>query len=294
MALKWLKNWLDSIKKGQLIALFLPILSYGQFPSAKDCNTAYRICDATASYHFVADTSYGLIDDANGLDYVFCVWQGINNPWEWHPAWFTFTPQYSGQFGFLICPDNPTTDWQWELFENPVCGNLSDTSHHVLCNTQSPAPVADGCTGIGFKGIFWGGGTNGLATYINVTAGNTYVLYCSILRWDLTTPEAATLTFQGSVVTAHPDLFNYPGCTMSTQEFIKDNTKVFPNPFTNRLRIESETNFKTMALYDVLGKQIINQKFANELNTSALSQGVYFLHLIDNEGNKVVKKVVRE
>lgn len=114
------------------------------------------------------------------------------------------------------------------------------------------------------------------------------------MRWDLTAPEAATLTFQGSVVTAHPDLFNYPGCVMATQEFVKDNTSIYPNPFTNTLNIKSDINFKTMALYDVLGKQIIQQPFVNELNTSALLQGVYLLHLIDSEGTKVVKKVVRE
>ena len=114
------------------------------------------------------------------------------------------------------------------------------------------------------------------------------------MRWDLTAPEAATLTFQGSVVTAYPDLFNYPGCVMATQEFVKDNTSIYPNPFTNTLNIKSDINFKTMALYDVLGKQIIQQPFVNELNTSALLQGVYLLHLIDSEGTKVVKKVVRE
>ena len=166
MTVQWcIKKYLDKFKKGLLVlALFLSILSYGQFPSAKDCNTAYRICDATASYHFVADTNAGLVDDSYPIvigmsvaKTIYCVQGNIYPTDEWHPAWFTFTRQYSGQFGFLICPDNPTTDWQWALFENPVCGNLSDTSHHLRCNTQSPAAVADGCTGIGFKGIFLGG-----------------------------------------------------------------------------------------------------------------------------------------
>lgn len=290
------------MKKPYYIVLFalFTIQSFAQFQSAKDCNAAYRICDATASYYFEANTDAGLVNDSYLVQVgslfeprIYCVSGYIYPTPEWHPAWFIFTAQYSGEFGLLICPENPTTDWQWALFENPVCGNLNDTSHQLRCDTGSPAPVIDGCTGIGFKNGFGGGGTNGTQPYVNITAGNTYVLYCSILDWQLTAPQRATLTFQGAAVTAHSDIFNYPGCTMSATDFETITATVYPNPFTTTLQIESNSTFKTMELYDVLGKQIFNQNFVNQINTSNLRQGVYLLRLITEEGVVVVKKVVK-
>ena len=104
----------------------------------------------------------------------------------------------------------------------------------------------------------------------------------------------ATLSFQGQVVTDHPDVFNYPGCTMSATDFETTTATVFPNPFTNSLQIESNTIFKTMELYDVLGKQIISKSFENQLDTSKLAQGIYLLRLITEDDEVVVKKVVKE
>lgn len=297
----FIKKYLNSLLKlGQLIALVFPVFIWAQFPSAKDCNTAYRICDATQSYYFEADTNPGIVDDSYLITIgavtaptVYCVSGYIYPTPEWHPAWFVFTPQYSGEFGFLFCPDDATVDWQWALFESPVCGNLSDVSHHMRCDTGSPLAVVQGCTGIGFKNGFLGG-ANGLQAYVNITAGNTYVLYCSVLQWQLTAPQFATLSFQGAVVTAHPDLFNIPGCTMSSESFATITATVFPNPFTNSLQIDSGTTFKSMVLYDVLGKQILNLPFANSLNTTNLEQGLYLLHLITEDGEVLVKKVVKE
>lgn len=301
MDLKWLKSWQDKfLRRGLFAILFFPIFVHAQFQSAKDCSTAYRICDATASYFFEANTDSGSVNDSYLVQVgslfeprIYCVSGYIYPTPEWHPAWFVFTAQYSGEFGFLICPENPTADWQWALFENPVCGNLNDTSHQLRCDTGSPVVVVNGCTGIGFKNGF-GGGANGLQAYVNITAGNTYVLYCSILDWQLTAPQRATLTFQGAAVTAHPDIFNYPGCTMSAADFTKEEVAIYPNPFTTTLQIESNSTFKTMELYDVLGKQIFNQNFENKINTSKLTQGVYLLRLITEEGVVVVKKVVKE
>lgn len=302
MAPLFIKKYADKwLKKGQYFALFFPFLVLGQFPSAKDCNAAYRICDVTQNYYFTADTNPGLVDDSYlitigpvTIPNIYCIPGNINPEPEWHPAWFVFTAQYSGQFGFLICPDNPITNWQWALFENPVCGNLGDPSHMLICNNENSASIIQGCTGIGFKNGYGGGSTNGTEAYVNITAGSTYVIYCAVFQWNLTAPENATLSFQGNVVTAHPDLFSIPNCNLSTESFTTINANVYPNPFTNSLQIESNTNFKTMVLYDVLGKQIISQNFTNTIDTTNLAQGLYLLHLINEDGEVLVKKVVRE
>ena len=80
---------------------------------------------------------------------------------------------------------------------------------------------------------------------------------------------------------------------MGTNDFIKEPTQVYPNPFTNVLQIASNIAFKTMALYDLTGKQIINQDFVKEINTANLAKGFYLLRLITDDGDVVVKKVIK-
>lgn len=82
--------------------------------------------------------------------------------------------------------------------------------------------------------------------------------------------------------------------SLSTSNFEDINYSVYPNPFTNTLQIESNTTFKTMELYDILGKKIINQPFVNQLNTSKLAQGIYFLRLLTEGGEVLVMKVVKK
>lgn len=155
----YLKKYYDKwLKTGQCVALFFSFcLGYGQIASQKDCPTAMRICDVTQSYYFEVTNNIGALDDAYGLDQIYCQWGGAYPTWEWNPAWFVFTPQYSGEFGFLICPEVTTMNWDWALFKNPVCTDLNNIAYHLRCNTQPPSVVAEGCTGIGFKNGFGGG-----------------------------------------------------------------------------------------------------------------------------------------
>ena len=81
---------------------------------------------------------------------------------------------------------------------------------------------------------------------------------------------------------------------MSAADFETTTATVYPNPFTTTLQIESNTTFKTMELYDVLGKQIFKQPFVNQITISNIAQGVYLLRLITEEGEVVVKKLVKE
>ena len=256
-----------------------------------DCPIAYRICDATESYNF-ALIDGGLIDDAHGS----LIIPGLNRSspaqFESKSAFIVFTPQYSGQFGLSICPET-VEDLAFLLFENPNCANLETGIYSIVTQGAVPSDSSNGCTGIGnnpITGLQGGDWDN----HVNIIAGNTYMLFVSLENISQPGTHKFTLSFQGNVVTANPDLFNYTGCMMSTNDFIKDNTYVFPNPFTNILQIESDTVFQKLELYDMLGKQIISQNFVNELNTANLAIGVYLLRLYTEDGVVVVKKVIKE
>lgn len=70
--------------------------------------------------------------------------------------------------------------------------------------------------------------------------------------------------------------------------------KVYPNPVTNgRLFIDSANNgTKTVAIYDVLGKQVLNTTTSsNEINVAAIKGGVYIVKITE-EGKTATRKLV--
>ena len=260
--------------------------------AAADCPIAYNICDVTKSYNF-ALIDDGLIDDAHGSLGIPGLARSSPTKFESRSAFFVFKPKYSGQFGLSVCPET-VEDLEMLLFLNPNCSDLETGAYSIVTNGKLVSDLTSGCMGLGINPNTGSGGGD-WDPYINIIAGNTYVLFVTPAYYLQSGTHRFTLSFQGAVVAAHPDLFSYPGCTLSTNEFVKNNdVKVFPNPFTNNLQIESEVLFETMSLYDVLGKQIVSQKFSKELNTCNLAQGMYFLRLETEEGEVVMKKVVKE
>lgn len=92
----------------------------------------------------------------------------------------------------------------------------------------------------------------------------------------------------------YDDLMFYDTATGS----IKDNNiaglTMFPNPLTgNVLNITSNSDAdKTVAIFDVLGKQVVNTKVSNgTVNVSALTSGVYIVKVTE-EGKTATKKLV--
>lgn len=81
---------------------------------------------------------------------------------------------------------------------------------------------------------------------------------------------------------------------LGVKSFESENISVYPNPFGNYLQIESKVLFAKMMLYDVAGKQIFSQNFSKIIDTTNLEQGMYLLHLITEENEVVVKKVIKE
>jgi hypothetical protein len=277
------------MKKITFIFILFFLESNGQFNATipiinppEDCPTALRICDATQEYSFQLNDD-GLIDDAHGSLIVPGLIQTSPTQWESKIAWLKFTPQYSGQFGFLIYGET-TEIFQFQMFTNPNCNDIETGAYSTNGTTYSSNTT--GINGIGPGYLIW----------INLTAGNTYVLVVQTQHYLQTGTHRFTLKFQGQLVTDHPDVFNHPDCALATEEVIKtdDFVIVSPNPFTEKFTINSLHAFEKMALYDVTGKLILTQTFAKTIEIKNLSQGVYFLHLIDSEGNKVVKKLVKE
>jgi hypothetical protein len=71
----------------------------------------------------------------------------------------------------------------------------------------------------------------------------------------------------------------------------KEVTKIYPNPFSDKLTITAKTNQPLeITLYDITSRKLLQQQFTNStsINTSQLSKGIYIYELRNNNG--VIKK----
>lgn len=60
-----------------------------------------------------------------------------------------------------------------------------------------------------------------------------------------------------------------------------DQPKIFPNPFSNVLNVQTELNNLNCCIYDILGRQVFEGKCTQVLDLGFLNDGVYFLSISD-------------
>ena len=74
------------------------------------------------------------------------------------------------------------------------------------------------------------------------------------------------------------------------------NIKLFPNPSKGIVNIDNATNLKSISIYNILGRKIIDYKFNNtakvQLNLTDYSPGIYLLKFKDNLDNTISKKLI--
>ena len=83
--------------------------------------------------------------------------------------------------------------------------------------------------------------------------------------------------------------------SLSTSNFELENVKIFPNPVTNNFVTISSAIFGdiNVSVFDVLGKQISNQKLHNNrLDVSGLKSGIYLLKISQNEKTAIKKLII--
>jgi len=70
---------------------------------------------------------------------------------------------------------------------------------------------------------------------------------------------------------------------------------LFPNPVQNTLQISAENSIiiKSIEVYDVLGKQLLQTNTVNQIDVSGLANGLFFVKIETDKG-VVVKKVIKE
>ena len=143
-----------------------------------DCNTATSVCNFL----------YNENDSPAGIGNVFEVAPGsCQTGGEFNSAWYIFSPQTDGSFGFVLQPNNNSDDYDWSLFditENGCEGINSGLSPEISCNSYGEfAPTPNGPTGIS-SALGGSGNSNGPGNAfgppfnadVPVTAGSVYAL----------------------------------------------------------------------------------------------------------------------
>ena len=72
----------------------------------------------------------------------------------------------------------------------------------------------------------------------------------------------------------------------------KNEVSIFPNPANNNLTVSSSKIISELAVYDIMGKQVLSNKKVNSntvnINTSKLSKGYYSISL--KQGQEILTK----
>lgn len=83
--------------------------------------------------------------------------------------------------------------------------------------------------------------------------------------------------------------------SLSNSSFdISKTVRVYPNPVTDVLKIESENEIKEVKLYNYTGQEINIQFFNNSVNVSSLSQGIYILKIIAANGEYLNHQFIKK
>ncbi len=69
--------------------------------------------------------------------------------------------------------------------------------------------------------------------------------------------------------------------------------ELYPNPMNDVLYIESE-NIASVAIFNAVGQQVLFVESRNEIDVADLNNGLYFVRLIDNKGNTLTKKIIKQ
>ena len=120
-----------------------------------------------------------------------------------------------------------------------------------------------------------------IVTVFDPTASNAY----SPVNSTKTYAPTGTIRFDNVTVS---------NGVLKTEQNTIPGLKIYPNPVSNgTLFIESDANAeRTITLFDVLGKQVLNTTTSNSaINVSTLFSGVYMVKITE-EGKSAVKKLV--
>jgi len=131
------------------------------------------------------------------------------------------------------------------------------------------------------------------ANWVQVTNTLTAPATATRFKFQIRTYRASTGVFGGKI---YYDDLSFTDNTLGLKSNTISGLKVYPNPVKNgNLFITSDNNdTKSVAVYDVLGKQVMNTTVSNNpINVAHLNAGVYIVKITE-AGKTATRKLVIE
>ena len=69
--------------------------------------------------------------------------------------------------------------------------------------------------------------------------------------------------------------------------------EIYPNPMNDILYIESD-DVVSVTVFNAVGQQVLFVENRNEIDVAELNNGLYFVRLVDNKGNTLTKKIIKQ
>uniref|UniRef100_UPI0035626A7B T9SS type A sorting domain-containing protein n=1 Tax=Seonamhaeicola sp. TaxID=1912245 RepID=UPI0035626A7B len=67
--------------------------------------------------------------------------------------------------------------------------------------------------------------------------------------------------------------------------------KIYPNPVSNTLYISTNQQIESVAIYTLLGREIVFEYRSNQIDVSSFKSGIYLLKIETDKGS-VAKKII--
>lgn len=159
---------------------------------------------------------------------------------------------------------------------------------------------------------FGGGAGEVSALEVNINGGTTPQLVANqwvsvdvpitalggVVAGNLTRSDIAQIGITTAMVTNvwYDNIYLHKNTVLGTSDFVASNVKFYPNPATNVLNIESSLTIEKVAVYNVLGQEVITKNPQSELVTidvANLQNGVYVVKATI-DGNVTTSRLIKE
>ena len=90
-------------------------------------------------------------------------------------------------------------------------------------------------------------------------------------------------------------IHNYDSALVLSIDSVEDvnGFSIYPNPVKNVLNIKTLKTIEAVEVYNMLGRRVMTSN-STKINVEQLSGGIYTVKVIDNLGNKTVKKIIKQ
>ncbi|SDE98010.1 GEVED domain-containing protein [Epilithonimonas hungarica] len=137
--------------------------------------------------------------------------------------------------------------------------------------------------------------TTNITIPTSATEGSTRM---RVLVYDSTATFTSTLATTGCGTAAYGQVEDYTlnisGPVMAVSDVNKAGITVYPNPFTDVLKISDVKGVKSVSINDVSGREVKSLAPSAELNLSSLKSGLYIVNLKMEDGSLKTFKAIKK